>query len=824
MIEEKEIFSNKVFLTFQNENVNTQYNLKNKEKMVMFNKISFALLGLLSITIDIILLIKKYPKNCDEVDKKKLFYYILLVLTFFLTVCQIILFVLSFIFTKKISVQIALTCISYCFITLEFTILKIMIEVIFLSDWQDYFFLNIIDYLVRIMIHFLGIVEFIQSIVINIILTGLILTLYYAVDSVNSIISDSGATFIILNLGLVLCSYFITRSSKNTFYYCYEIEDLNKKKDSILNNLNTGYMRVRNNEIRFMNIALVNTVKSTKAISSAVSSSSNNLTSNSTRMELDIGDEWLYSHKEFIYDILFSGISPPRINLCSEDRINTHTVLNYDSFMKAIAECYTKISNDNAFSAFKTPYTTTPQNSNSKFIFLDYHNLTMANGKKITYEVSYRYDYDEYEFIFNDITRTKEFEHREYDIKIKNIFLTKIAHEFKNPLVCLTELITQIKEYNNEDKCLIKKCNLGKWLCEYLLILIKDLDYFSLENESITCAISREKINIDALVQFCLAIGNRQIKILNKENQLTFTSHIDDNVPKEILCDDVKLKQILLNLISNAIKFTSTGGISLDISKENELIKFKVTDTGKGIPKQLQKTLLTPSKNDKSQIGGGLTIVKELTSLIGNEIRFISEEQRGSSFWFTVPINGISRAVSPTKKILPQLDSNLSILNSSNSTVKVDTFPLELSSPYNKLLTEKEKEKEYNIIITDDEDLARKALIRVLKEAAKKLRMNINFIEASDGMELLYLVYENSIKNNIQIDGIISDQTMNYVNGSVCQQILCNCTNIKKLIPFFIVTAYDVNATYFRNLNLEGIFSKPLRKCDAENILSHFIT
>ena len=49
MIEEKEIFSNKVVLTLQNENVNTQHNLKNKEKMVMFNKISFALLGLLSI-------------------------------------------------------------------------------------------------------------------------------------------------------------------------------------------------------------------------------------------------------------------------------------------------------------------------------------------------------------------------------------------------------------------------------------------------------------------------------------------------------------------------------------------------------------------------------------------------------------------------------------------------------------------------------------------------------------------------------------------------------------------------------------------------------
>ena len=162
------------------------------------------------------------------------------------------------------------------------------------------------------------------------------------------------------------------------------------------------------------------------------------------------------------------------------------------------------------------------------------------------------------------------------------------------------------------------------------------------------------------------------------------------------------------------------------------------------------------------------------------------------------------------------------MLNSSNSTVKVDTFNLELGTPYHQLKTE--PERVYNIIVTDDEDLARKALIRVLKEAAKKLHISINFLEANDGMELLYLVYDNCINNNNQIDGIISDQTMHFINGSVCQQILCNCTNIKKLIPFFIVTAYDVNATYFKDLNIEGIFSKPLRKCDAENILSHFIT
>ena len=841
MIEEQEIFSSYIFLKFQNKNVQSQYDFRNLGKIIKFNKISFALISLLALAIDIILLVKKYPKGIDSISRTKLFYYILIISSISLTLFGIALFISSFIFSKSVNVQISFSCISYCFITLVFTILKVMIEVIFLSDWQNYFFLNIIDYLVRIMIHFLGIVEFIQSIVINILLTGLILTLYYAVDSVNSIISDSGATFIILNIGLICCSYFITKNSKNTFFYCYEIEDLNKKKDSILNNLNTGYMRIKNYKIKFMNIALINTIKNTKAINNAFSSSSNNLTNNSTRFELDIGDDWLYNHKDLILDILLNGISFPkkdtgRLNTAVDENVITTCSNGFDVALRDIGQCYQKISQENAFSHYKSPFTSNNNVSGnsisnthltdlSKFIFLDYQNLLLTNGKKITYEISFRYDYDEFEFIFNDITRTKEFEHREYDIKIKNVFLTKVAHEFKNPLVCLSELITQIKEVYNSDKAIIQKCDLGKSLCEYLLILIKDLDYFSLENKNIACETSREKINIETLVQFCLAIGKRRIEVMEKDKKINFAYKIDDNVPKEIYSDDVKLKQILLNLISNAIKFTAKGTITLEIKRENDLIKFVVADTGRGIPNSKQKTLLEVNNNtDKIETGIGLSIVKELTSLIGNEIKFSSEEQKGSSFWFSVPINGVSRPLSPLKKNtnLQKIDSNVSNLNSSNSTVKVDTFNLELTSPYNKLKVE--AERTFNLIVTDDEDLARKALIRVLNEASKKMNIRLNFFEANDGMELLYLVYDNCINNNIQIDGIISDQTMHFVNGSVSQQILCNCTNIKKLIPFFIVTAYDVNATYFNNLNIEGIFSKPLRRCDAENILDHLVT
>ena len=96
MIEEQEIFSSYIFLKFQNKNVQSQYDFRNLGKIIKFNKISFALISLLALAIDIILLVKKYPKGIDSISRTKLFSYILIISSISLTLFGIALFHGSF--------------------------------------------------------------------------------------------------------------------------------------------------------------------------------------------------------------------------------------------------------------------------------------------------------------------------------------------------------------------------------------------------------------------------------------------------------------------------------------------------------------------------------------------------------------------------------------------------------------------------------------------------------------------------------------------------------------------------------------------------------
>lgn len=132
-----------------------------------------------------------------------------------------------------------------------------------------------------------------------------------------------------------------------------------------------------------------------------------------------------------------------------------------------------------------------------------------------------------------------------------------------------------------------------------------------------------------------------------------------------------------------------------------------------------------------------------------------------------------------------------------------------------------------NIIFTDDEELARKALIRVFKEIASQRKILLNPIEAKDGIETVYSIYKNYCLNpsqEVKINAIISDQKMNYVNGTNGRLVLTQLTNISKnYIPFFFVTAFDKNTNFFKDFDCGGIYSKSLRKKDAEDIFQQIL-
>ncbi len=137
-----------------------------------------------------------------------------------------------------------------------------------------------------------------------------------------------------------------------------------------------------------------------------------------------------------------------------------------------------------------------------------------------------------------------------------------------------------------------------------------------------------------------------QFKVLAEGKDLKFTCEISEDMPQAIMGDSQRLKQILVNLISNAIKFTETGGIDVRVFRASETFwKMQVTDTGNGIPPEAANIIFEPfrqlnpvAKTLRKGYGLGLSIAKQLIELMGGDIELQSEVGKGTTFTVTVPL------------------------------------------------------------------------------------------------------------------------------------------------------------------------------------------
>lgn len=139
-----------------------------------------------------------------------------------------------------------------------------------------------------------------------------------------------------------------------------------------------------------------------------------------------------------------------------------------------------------------------------------------------------------------------------------------------------------------------------------------------------------------------------------------------------------------------------------------------------------------------------------------------------------------------------------------------------ISNDFNDLTT-------FNIIVVDDEILTRLSTIRTLKIIFKTLNLNVNIIEAEDGIETIFYVYK-SCCNGYKISLILSDENMNFMNGIRSSAIIKEILNKKKMgeIPFYLVTAYDSSVIdKSESCNVTKILEKPLNSKIASKILKN---
>ncbi|MFP2995019.1 ATP-binding protein [Spongiivirga sp. MCCC 1A20706] len=228
--------------------------------------------------------------------------------------------------------------------------------------------------------------------------------------------------------------------------------------------------------------------------------------------------------------------------------------------------------------------------------------------------------------------------------KVKSEFISTVSHELRTPLygvVGLTSLLLDDASFSKKEHSILKSL---KFSGDYLLNLINDVLQLS-KIESKKVVLNNTSFNIKALLKNIQHSFEYQAEQRNNKVKIK----LDKNVPRQLKGDSVRLSQILINLVGNAIKFTENDTVviavqSHGIDNSKAKLRFEIIDNGIGIPKERQKEIFDSfTQVDRAQgnivgTGLGLTVVKQLVNLFGGDIALESEANKGSNFSFTIDL------------------------------------------------------------------------------------------------------------------------------------------------------------------------------------------
>lgn len=360
----------------------------------------------------------------------------------------------------------------------------------------------------------------------------------------------------------------------------------------------------------------------------------------------------------------------------------------------------------------------------------------------------------------------------------KSEFLANMSHEIRTPMNGIIGMV-QLLEFTSLSKEQHNYLNAIKSSSNSLLTLINDiLDLSKIESGRI------ELEQID----FSLRTSIRDViscqNALAELKGIGITMVIPDDVPDRLIGDPLRLKQILINLLNNGIKFTYQGNLSISVSatghdNDRTMLLFAVKDTGIGISQEAVSRIFEPfSQADSSttrKYGGtglGLAICTRLTQLLGGEIRVESAEGIGSTFFVQLPFQVNSKAVTDS-----------SLVRDNYSTPLRKGLPL-------------------HILVVDDSELNLQVASRLLQ------KFGYTVSEACNGVDAI-----NKWKNG-RFDMILMDIQMPVMDGIAATRAIREMeTETGGHIPIIALTArvlQDEHAAIMGDSSFNGFIAKPI--------------
>lgn len=318
--------------------------------------------------------------------------------------------------------------------------------------------------------------------------------------------------------------------------------------------------------------------------------------------------------------------------------------------------------------------------------------------------------------------------------KLKSAFLANMSHEIRTPLngiIGFSEILSKTHLEGTQKKYI----NIVNQSAHGLIGLINDiLDFSKIEAGKL-------KLDEEVIDLVDLAEQVKNIVIFKAEEKgLAVKVNIEQDVPQHILTDGLKLKQVLVNLMSNAIKFTNEGEVEFKISMirtEKNTFRFSVRDTGIGIKEEHKSTIFDAfTQGDRSttkKYGGtglGLSISNGILALLDSHLKVESQEGKGSLFYFDVALNKEDHKV--------QLENDKKL---ANDNLKTEIVQFEKRAP--------------KMLIVEDNEINLMLIRLLLEELVPKAIL----LEAHNGKEAVELFERD------QPDLILMDIQMPVMNG-----------------------------------------------------------